>query len=276
MVAERKKSNLTLRVFTAVPGVAFLLWLIFKGGEVGTLVIASVISIVVLYELLLMMFGLEDQKKKRFTVVTLAILSGIGVIQGVNPHLIYSLVFVSMFVIFLQVAGRFSEQDMGAHARELMFACFSVLYASLLFIWLPELRALSGGVHWVALFFLMNWSVDTGAYFAGKSLGRHKLYPAVSPKKTIEGAVGGVTLAIFAALVYRHFLFEEVSISKIISITLVVGVFAQLGDLAASLLKRAFDTKDFGTILPGHGGFLDRFDGVILASPVMYLCVVSF
>ncbi|MEO8589840.1 MAG: phosphatidate cytidylyltransferase [Flavobacteriales bacterium] len=119
-------------------------------------------------------------------------------------------------------------------------------------------------------FMLMLWTNDTGAYLVGRTIGRTKLLPAVSPKKTVEGFIGGVLLTM--AVGYVLSLYQPMlSMTEWLACGALVGITATLGDLLESALKRARGVKDSGTILPGHGGMLDRFDGFLLAAPVILL-----
>ncbi len=115
--------------------------------------------------------------------------------------------------------------------------------------------------------FLVVFSGDTGAYFAGRFFGRHKLYPAVSPKKTVEGGIGGLVLGAITLPLYCHWMLPHLPTWQVVVAALALGVVAQVGDFAESLFKRATDTKDSGALLPGHGGMLDRIDGVLFAAP---------
>jgi phosphatidate cytidylyltransferase len=118
----------------------------------------------------------------------------------------------------------------------------------------------------------LAWFADTGAYFAGRFLGKHKLYEAVSPKKTIEGAVGGLLASVaWALLAVFWFLRGSLPLSHAIPLALVAGALGQAGDLGESLLKRSTGVKDSGAILPGHGGIMDRLDAVIVTSLAVYL-----
>lgn len=119
-------------------------------------------------------------------------------------------------------------------------------------------------------FFIITWACDSGAYLAGVSFGRHKLLERVSPKKTWEGFAGGLVFAVIAALIFSGWL-GVVERSGWIVIAIIVAVAGTFGDLAESLLKRSTGVKDSGTIMPGHGGFLDRFDSTITAFPLVYL-----
>ncbi len=119
--------------------------------------------------------------------------------------------------------------------------------------------------------FLLIWATDIMAYFVGRGLGRHPLAPTISPKKTWEGAIGGALGAMGVAVVLKITLLPFLGWPHLVVLALICGVISQLGDLAESRIKRAVSVKDSGTLLPGHGGVLDRFDAMILAAPVMYL-----
>jgi phosphatidate cytidylyltransferase len=126
----------------------------------------------------------------------------------------------------------------------------------------------------------VTWATDTGAYAFGRMFGKHKLIPAVSPAKTVEGAIGGLFVAILGAWIYAQFLlkpFAQLGLSPIgiVIFGIAIGVFGQLGDLAESLLKRDAGVKDSSKLLPGHGGILDRFDSLLFVLPVAFLLLSS-
>jgi phosphatidate cytidylyltransferase len=124
-------------------------------------------------------------------------------------------------------------------------------------------------------FFIITWANDSGAYLAGVSFGRHKLMERLSPKKTWEGFFGGLLLAIIAAVVFSGWLGVVDRIQWIV-IALIISIAGTYGDLAESMLKRSTGVKDSGSIMPGHGGFLDRFDSTIMAFPLVYLFIALF
>ena len=123
--------------------------------------------------------------------------------------------------------------------------------------------------HWLMYALLVNWCGDIGAYYTGRSIGKHKLAPQVSPKKTWEGAAGSVVSSVLLAGAYLYY-FVHVPIPQVIALTAVANAAGQVGDLAESSIKRGAGVKDSGTLLPGHGGFLDRVDSTLFALPVVY------
>ncbi len=140
------------------------------------------------------------------------------------------------------------------------------------------------GIFLVILSFFAAWMTDTFAYFVGSKLGKHKLCPKISPKKSVEGAIGGVVGAMLLNLlllfVFKRFFFEGESIISypaIAILSVVLSVISMFGDLAASTIKRNFGIKDFGKLLPGHGGIMDRFDSALFVMPVLYasICLVN-
>jgi phosphatidate cytidylyltransferase len=127
------------------------------------------------------------------------------------------------------------------------------------------------GPGFVVLALMLSWLSDTGAYFAGRFLGKAKLYPAVSPKKTRAGAFGGLGGAIVGALLAHFFYLKSLPLVDGLVLAVVAGAVGQAGDLGESLLKRSFGVKDSGGIVPGHGGILDRIDAVLFIAPYTYL-----
>jgi phosphatidate cytidylyltransferase len=160
----------------------------------------------------------------------------------------------------------------------LSWSLFALFYVGGLFSFLILLRELPltvgvdyklGGL-WIVYLLICIWSCDTFAYFIGAPLGRHKLSPAVSPNKTVEGFVGGILGAVAAAFLFRYVFFTSADLKHLLVISILVGLVGQMGDLAESLLKRDAKLKDISNIIPGHGGILDRFDSLLFVSPVVY------
>jgi phosphatidate cytidylyltransferase len=151
-----------------------------------------------------------------------------------------------------------------------------ILYVGFLLSYFVALRGLEDGRNWVFLALAVTFASDTAAYFVGKMLGRHKLAPTISPGKTWEGTIGGFIGAIVIALLFTlpTPLQLPIGYGQAVLLGFLVSLFGQLGDLAESLLKRNTGVKDSGSLLAGHGGFLDRIDSVVFASVVVYYYVV--
>jgi phosphatidate cytidylyltransferase len=135
--------------------------------------------------------------------------------------------------------------------------------------------SLGNNAHWILFLLLVVWFGDTGAYYVGRALGRHKLAPLISPKKTVEGAIGGILGNTVAAFLGKKILLPAVPIVQVLVLSWVLGLVSQIGDLAESALKRAAGVKDSSNLLPGHGGMLDRIDGLLFAAPVLF-CYTKF
>ena len=147
---------------------------------------------------------------------------------------------------------------------------FGYLYLGLCTAYLILLMALPQGRAWLLLLTAITAASDTAAFYTGSKFGRHKLCPAISPGKTWEGFAGGLAGSLGAALLVRHFFLPEQSLLWICLIVLLLGCLGAAGDLSESVIKRAFGVKDSGSLLPGHGGLLDRIDSLLLTAPVLY------
>ncbi len=160
------------------------------------------------------------------------------------------------------VKNRFTFDDAG-------FLLLSAVYIGMGFNYLIETRDAQLEYIFYALFIV--WATDTGAYLFGRAFGRHKLWPQISPKKTVEGALGGVILACLVAVVFQVIQPLNHSMVIVILVTILISIAGQIGDLVESAFKRHYAVKDSGKILPGHGGVLDRFDSLIFILPILHL-----
>lgn len=156
---------------------------------------------------------------------------------------------------------------------------FGVFYVGIMLSYIYQLRMLEPiGAYVVWLIIISTWGCDTCAYCVGMLFGKHKMSPVLSPKKSVEGAIGGVVGAGLIALIYCLILKDRMSIDQIGVVIIVINVMiaaliSMVGDLAASAIKRFYDIKDYGRLIPGHGGVLDRFDSVIICAPIIYYLV---
>jgi phosphatidate cytidylyltransferase len=157
--------------------------------------------------------------------------------------------------------------------NKIVLKFFGIFYIALLFSYVLLLRACSDGVSLLFFILLVTWAGDTGAYIIGRWKGKTPLCPEVSPKKTIEGAWGGFFSGILASLLCRMLFLKEMSIFDCVVLGVGINFMNQVGDLSESLIKRAFSTKDSGSLLPGHGGILDRIDSLLFAAPFLFYYV---
>ena len=154
------------------------------------------------------------------------------------------------------------------HAEQVMAAFFGVVYVAVMLSFIYLTRSLPDGKVLVWLIFLCSWGCDTCAYCVGMLIGKHKMAPVLSPKKSIEGAVGGVAGAALLGVIYAAA--TQGKMAEYALICAVGALISMVGDLAASAIKRNQNIKDYGKLIPGHGGILDRFDSVIITAPVIY------
>ena len=160
-------------------------------------------------------------------------------------------------------------------AEQIMCAFFCVAYAPVMLSFIYLVRELPHGIYTVWMIFISSWICDTCAYAVGMMFGKHKLAPVLSPKKSIEGAIGGIVGSAVVGALYAHFVVESVISDQnvlwaFVLISAVGAVISQVGDLAASAIKRNHEIKDYGKLIPGHGGVMDRFDSVIFTAPMIY------
>ena len=154
------------------------------------------------------------------------------------------------------------------HASQIMAAYFGILYVAVMLSFIMLTRGLEGGKFLVWLIFLCSWGCDTCAYCVGKLIGKHKMAPVLSPKKSVEGGIGGVAGAALLGALYAWATHGEIGAYAVICTA--GALISMVGDLAASAIKRNQGIKDYGSLIPGHGGILDRFDSVIFTAPVIY------
>lgn len=269
-------SGLMQRFFTAIIFVLIVLVGIF-GGMKTLLALSLLIAFFCGVELLGILHPRDQSfSVRRFLGVFMAIAPIIYIVLVQNDVLILSsgesvaLLSLSCFVVF--VVELFVDSDkpftsIGASILVLIYVGLPLSLLVHLGFTQPEYDPL-----FILSLFLFTWASDTGAFFLGSWFGRHKLYARISPKKTIEGLVGGVIVAMIIGYIFGY-ISDTLSSKQWMMLAGIIAVMASIGDLVESMLKRSYDMKDSGAKLPGHGGFLDRFDGFLFALPFAYLTI---
>jgi phosphatidate cytidylyltransferase len=218
-------------------------------------------------------FSLTGRKEFAREFVWTGMLSGISLPfityycvsrHGVSEALFFPILLITLFLI------QFTRKENNNAVKSIALTLFAVLYIAWFFSFLIKIRFLNEGHKLVAYLLLVAKAGDIGAYLIGSCFGRHKLIPRISPNKSLEGAFGGFLFSMFFAVLTRNFL-TYMSFSAAVFSGILIGVFAQLGDLAESLLKRDYQVKDSSPFLPGLGGVLDVIDSVIFTAPVFYI-----
>jgi phosphatidate cytidylyltransferase len=255
------------RIITGVIAAALFLPIVFYGGFPFVL-LTYFLATVGLYELLKM------KKLGIFTVHRLlsALLLWVILLPEQYERLLitlnYTKIEIGIVLIFLLLTytvitkNRFTFEDAG-------FTILSVLYVGIGFYFFIETR--DAGLVYIFYSLFMIWATDSGAYFIGKATGKRKLWPEISPNKTVEGSIGGVVCALIVAILFALFADMNATVLTLMAITVILSIFGQLGDLVQSAFKRHFNVKDSGNILPGHGGILDRFDSLLFVLPLLNL-----
>lgn len=185
-----------------------------------------------------------------------------------NP--VFPLMALTLLVLAFCLVSLFRLKEIRQAAPDAALLLTGFLYVPLLLAHLVLIRMLPHGTSWLFLIMVIVMAGDSAAYYVGSTFGKNRLYPAVSPKKSIEGSLGGLAGSLAGAVIAKYTFFPELAISDCIATALLLGVLGQLGDLFESLIKRNCGVKDSGTIIPGHGGILDRLDSILFAAPAAY------
>jgi phosphatidate cytidylyltransferase len=177
------------------------------------------------------------------------------------------LLLLTLVLLFL--AGMFKRTAPQELFRSVSMRLFGIIYIGLPITFLIAIRVV-GTSSLILLLLVIIWVNDSAAYFVGRAVGKKKLCPSISPGKTVEGAIGGIVGGIVAGFVYVHFTSIQLASGELLLFCLLIGIAGIIGDLAESVIKRSAGAKDSGTIIPGHGGLLDRIDSLLFALPVLY------
>lgn len=260
------------RIISAFFAVILLFIILFSNRYVFDIAVA-IISSMAIFEVL---SALKLKEYKIMTSIALLMPFALLLTFYIARDGIFAVVYLFIAAFLLTMLFDHSRYTFNTAA---MFIAVSLMI-SLMFIHASFIRSMDNGLLniWIAL--LGCWITDSCAYFAGYAFGKHKLAPTISPKKTIEGSIGGIlgVIAILTAyaLVVANINNISVNVFYIVILGLICGIISQLGDLCASIIKRENNVKDFGNIMPGHGGVMDRFDSFIFVVPVVYYFLERF
>lgn len=217
----------------------------------------------------------KDQKPNTLEIVGLAAITCYYLVTYFVQDASYAVMVILLAMIAMMSVYVFGFPKY--HANQVMDAYFSLIYAPVMLSFVLLTRQLDDGIYLVWMIFISSWISDTFAYLAGVMLGRHKLAPVLSPKKSVEGSVGGIVGAALFGALFGAYLDTTLGQEQYVMILAVVGgvgsVISQVGDLAASAIKRNHEIKDYGNLIPGHGGIMDRFDSVIFTAPITYFLI---
>lgn len=260
------------RIISAVIGLPFSIFIIILGGNVFNLFV-FLITLIALYEFY---NGLKNAGFKPITSIGYISVGILFLILTLDLSLILPYFLLLVFICFLTlIFVNVSNID------DISLSFFGIFYIGMLFGSIILLRQSNYGEILTFYLLILSWGTDTFAFFTGKLVGKHKLIPRVSPNKTIEGAIGGLIFSALLSVIFMFVVGQEINIQMpnnfiLLVIGLTGSVFSQFGDLSASAIKRKCNIKDFGEIIPGHGGILDRFDGLIFTSAYLYIMLFIY
>ena len=254
--------DLSVRVLSGLIGIVLLLFIVYKGGILLNLsiYIVSIIGIRELYKAF-EKIDINPVYPIGYIGSTMLLLAFIYKPELINLVLALSIIISMSLIVFTKDRN---IKDIGVTLLGIFYIPFLLFHIIYL-----------GNTKYIWLIFIISFGTDTFAYITGNLIGKRKLSPNVSPNKTIEGSIGGIIGAIVLSLIYAN-LKDISSPIHIILISLMGSVVSQIGDLTASKVKRYAGIKDYGFIMPGHGGILDRFDSIIFATPVVYYYIKIF
>ncbi len=256
------------RIITGLIGGAGFLYLVWTGNLPYSLLILTM-ALVGYYEFVKM-----NQTKLLSLEALIGFLFVFNLVYSANQSLPYAsqielsaLLLIVVFLYLFVIVVKKNQVDFDQVASLFLGA----LYIGLGFSYMLETRFMEQGLELTLLVLFATWASDSGAYFTGRFFGKHKLWPEISPKKTIEGSIGGITLAIIVSYIFN--IYAEITEHGLLIIwaAIIIAVVGQIGDLVESALKRKKNVKDSGMIIPGHGGVLDRFDSLIYVFPILHL-----
>lgn len=262
------------RWITAVVGLVLLFGTYFLFGHWGLVAITIAVSTAAYYEFLTMSGSTKGQKW--ISVACGFALSLWLCLQFPSPSVALYAAVTAVLLRGLWQVHTSSPDQLGDIFFRSQTRAFGLVYMVFFTSFVTRIHSLAHGPALLFFLLLIIWLGDTAAYYGGKSMGKRKLSPNVSPGKTLEGSATALVACVLLAFAFGHFALSHVAPWKLALIAVLASLVAQAGDLIESLMKRAYQVKDSGSLIPGHGGVFDRFDSLILAAPFFYLLVRIF
>ncbi len=264
-----------IRILSAISGLPLLVYIVLTGGKV-LLVSVMVVTLIALKEFYDIFDRTEIYPFKLTGTVTGTAIVFVSGIHGEQSYMFTLMLIIACTIVcFITMVAQKSFRIV-----DLAITLFGVIYISVFISVILMIYNLKHGPDLLWLVFIIAWLGDTVAYFSGLTFGRHKLSPAISPKKSIEGSIGGLVGSTAGAVLFGLLMHRwsgiNFSPAAYTLVGVVGGLMSQLGDLSASIIKRFAGVKDFGNIIPGHGGILDRFDSILFTAPVVYIYIKYF
>ncbi len=259
-------STRVLTSIVLVPVLFAVVWLMPSGYFAGLAIIAAAIGQYELYT----MARARGITPLTILGIVLGALVVLKVYRPIHPSLGGPYFWITLCVLAVMTARLFSRRPVEGALEDIAVTLFGIFYVALLFSFQVSIHAGSPGKKWLVFLYLVIWASDTGAYYVGTAFGKHRLYERISPKKSIEGLLGGVSASVLVAVLCKLWLVPSLGIIEAAVLGAVLALAGTVGDLAESLIKRSAGVKDSGTIIPGHGGILDRMDSMLFAAPVLF------
>ena len=254
------------RIVAAVVFAPLFLLLVLKGSYTHYSIFILVLAFLGLMEYFKLVKDRLNPGMKAIGTLWGMLLTG-GLYVGESRIVVAMLTLGFLAVCLMRLA---KKGEIGSVFQDIGCTFLGPLYVGLLLGHLLLLRAMENGREWTLILFFTIWMCDIAAFYTGRSIGRHKLYPEISPNKTIEGAIGGVLGSLIVVAVAKSWYLSQLTLVDVIAISIGVSIMGQLGDLCESMFKRSAGVKDSGGLIPGHGGILDRFDSILFAAPFLY------
>ncbi len=259
------------RIITGLVALPFLIYLVAKGG-LPFFVLVLLAALLALWEYLKIVCAVPPRPVLSLLSVLAMLMAALILGAAFKARFDLIILILAVDVILSGVIAGVKYSQDKAIFDAVVKQVTGLLYIPVLLAHILLLRNGGDGMLWVFLLICLVFSNDIGAFYAGTFLGRHKLCPSVSPGKTIEGSLGGLTACFTVGIAFRLFLLPGLAWGWFLLSILCIAVAGPVGDLFESIIKRGGNIKDSGSILPGHGGLLDRIDALLFASPVAYMC----